>query len=98
MKYPNLHDLSKRAAALVLASLAGCKPSASKNDSSSSAYGDGYHYTTKKPASPQKSTSSRPAAAPRRDESSNPSQRPPQSRQYKRSQSNDDFWDKFFDK
>ena len=67
-------------------------------DSSSSAYGDGYHYTTKKPASPQKSTSSRPAAAPRRDESSNPSQRPPQSRQYKRSQSNDDFWDKFFDK
>lgn len=67
-------------------------------DSSSSAYGDGYHYTTKKPASPQKSTSSRPAAAPRRDESSNPSQKPPQSRQYKRSQSNDDFWDKFFDK
>ena len=67
-------------------------------DSSSSAYGDGYHYTTKKPASPQKSMSSRPAAAPRRDESSNPSQRPPQSRQYKRSQSNDDFWDKFFDK
>ena len=67
-------------------------------DSSSSAYGDGYHYTTKKPTSPQKSTSSRPAAAPRRDESSNPSQRPPQSRQYKRSQSNDDFWDKFFDK
>ncbi|PEQ24614.1 hypothetical protein CH238_08645 [[Clostridium] leptum DSM 753] len=67
-------------------------------DSSSSAYGDGYHYTTKKPASPQKSTSSRPAAAPRRDKSSNPSQRPPQSRQYKRSQSNDDFWDKFFDK
>lgn len=67
-------------------------------DSSSSAYGDGYHYTTKKPASPQKSTSSRPAAAPRRDESSNPSQRPPQYRKYKRSQSNDDFWDKFFDK
>lgn len=67
-------------------------------DSSSSAYGDGYHYTTKKPASPQKSTPSRPAAAPRRDESSNPSQKPPQSRQYKRSQSNDDFWDKFFDK
>lgn len=67
-------------------------------DSSSSAYGDGYHYTTKKPASPQKSTFSRPAAAPRRDESSNPSQKPPQSRQYKRSQSNDDFWDKFFDK
>ena len=54
--------------------------------------------SAKRQASPQKSMSSRPAAAPRRDESSNPSQRPPQSRQYKRSQSNDDFWDKFFDK
>lgn len=75
----------------------GATPGKRRPDSSSSAYGDGYHYT-KKPASPQNGASAKPGAAPRRDETSDRSQRPPQSREYKRSQSNDDFWDKFFDK
>lgn len=66
-------------------------------DSSSSAYGDGYHYT-KKPAPPQNSPSAKPGTSPRREDMSDRSQKPPQTRQYKRSQSNDDFWDKFFDK
>lgn len=75
----------------------GATPGKRRPDSSSSAYGDGYHYT-KKPASPQNGASAKSGAAPRRDETSDRSQRPPQSREYKRSQSNDDFWDKFFDK
>lgn len=72
-------------------------PGKRRPDSSSSAYGDGYHYT-KRPAPPQNGASAKPGAAPRQEEASDRSQKPPQSRQYKRSQSNDDFWDKFFDK
>ncbi len=72
-------------------------PAKKHPDFSSSAYGDGYHYT-KKAVTSQKGTSSKPASPSRQGEGPNQTQKPPQSRQYRRSQSNDDFWDKFFDK